>query len=79
MTPKEALRNILKLIDGSDELEDAHTLQVLLRSVKTLAERDWGVRIDAPKSRACSIGFLAVRCALRVHQPAFKVYRTGPN
>jgi hypothetical protein len=42
MTPKEALRNILKLIDGSDELEDAHTLQVLLRSIKTLAEKGLG-------------------------------------
>jgi hypothetical protein len=24
MTPEEALRNILKLIEGSDEIEDAH-------------------------------------------------------
>jgi hypothetical protein len=26
MTPEEALHNILKLIEGSDEVEDAHAL-----------------------------------------------------
>jgi hypothetical protein len=61
MTPEEALRNILKLVEGSDELEDAHTLQILLRSIKTLAEKGLGARIDAPRFRACSIGFRAMR------------------
>jgi hypothetical protein len=32
MTPKEALRNILKLVEGSDKVEDAHALQILGRS-----------------------------------------------
>jgi hypothetical protein len=26
MTPEEALRNILSLVDGSDEMEDVHAL-----------------------------------------------------
>ena len=38
MTPEEALRNILILVDGSDELEDVHALQILLQSIKILAE-----------------------------------------
>jgi hypothetical protein len=38
MTPEEALRNILISVDGSDELEDAHAMQILLQSIKTLAE-----------------------------------------
>lgn len=42
MTPEEALRNILKLVEGSDELEDAHTMQILLQSIKTLAEKGLG-------------------------------------
>jgi hypothetical protein len=42
MTPEEALRNILKLVDGSDEVEDAHALQILLQSIKTLAEKGLG-------------------------------------
>jgi hypothetical protein len=40
MTPEEALRNILTLVEGSDELEDA--LQILLQSIKTLAEKGLG-------------------------------------
>ncbi len=42
MTPEEALRNILKLVEGSDELEDAHAMQILLQSIKTLAEKGLG-------------------------------------
>jgi hypothetical protein len=42
MTPEEALRNILKLVEGSDELEDVHALQILLQSIKTLAEKGLG-------------------------------------
>ena len=42
MSPEEALMTILRLIDGADELKDAKTLQVLLRSIKTLAERGLG-------------------------------------
>jgi hypothetical protein len=40
MPPEEALRNILMLVEGSDELEDA--LQILLQSIKTLAEKGLG-------------------------------------
>jgi len=42
MTPEEALRNILSLVDGSDEMEDVHVLQILLQSIKTLAEKGLG-------------------------------------
>ena len=42
MTPEEALRNILILVEGSDEMEDANALQMLLESVKTLAEKGLG-------------------------------------
>jgi hypothetical protein len=42
MTPEEALRNIIKLVEGSDELEDAHAMQILLQSIKTLAEKGVG-------------------------------------
>jgi hypothetical protein len=42
MTPEEALRNILKLVEGSNEVEDAHALQILLQSIKTLAEKGLG-------------------------------------
>jgi hypothetical protein len=42
MTPEEALRNILSLVDGSDEVEDVHALQILLQSIKTLAEKGVG-------------------------------------
>jgi hypothetical protein len=42
MTPEEALRNILTLVDGSGEVEDAHALQILLQSIRTLAERGLG-------------------------------------
>jgi hypothetical protein len=34
MTPEEALRNILSLVDESDEVEDVHALQILLQSIK---------------------------------------------
>jgi hypothetical protein len=42
MTPEEALLNILKLVEGSDELEDTHAMQILLQSIKTLAEKGLG-------------------------------------
>jgi hypothetical protein len=42
MTPAEALLNILSLVDGSDEVEDAHALQILLQSIRTLAEKGLG-------------------------------------
>ena len=42
MTPEEALRNILTLVDGSEEMEDVHALQILLQSIKTLAEKGLG-------------------------------------
>jgi len=42
MTPEEALRNILNLVEGSDEIEDVHALQILLQSIKTLAEKGLG-------------------------------------
>jgi hypothetical protein len=42
MTPEEALRNILILVDGSDEVEDVHALQSLLQSIRTLAEKRLG-------------------------------------
>jgi len=42
MTPEEALTTILRLIDGSDEVNDEKSLQILLRSIKTLAEKGLG-------------------------------------
>jgi hypothetical protein len=42
MTPEEALRNILILAEGSDEIEDPQILQTLLESIKTLAEKGLG-------------------------------------
>ena len=30
-----SLRNILTLVEGSDELEDPHAVQILLQSIKT--------------------------------------------
>jgi len=42
MTPEEALRNILSLVDGSDEVEDVHAMQILLQSIKTLAAKGLG-------------------------------------
>jgi hypothetical protein len=44
MTP--ALLNILKLVEGSDELEDAHAMQILLQSIKTLAEKGLGRSLE---------------------------------
>ena len=40
MTPEEALRNILRLVD--DEMDNIHALQILLQSIKTLAEKGLG-------------------------------------
>jgi hypothetical protein len=42
MTPEEALRNFLGLVDGSDEVGDVQALQILLQSIRTLAEKGLG-------------------------------------
>jgi len=42
MAPEEALRNIFTLVDGSDEIEDVRALQILLVSIRTLAEKGLG-------------------------------------
>ena len=42
MTPQEALMTILRLIDGSEEVDDARALQALVRSIKTLAAKGLG-------------------------------------
>ena len=42
MTAEETLRNILTLVNGSDEMDDVHALQILLQSIKTLAEKGLG-------------------------------------
>jgi hypothetical protein len=39
MAPEEALRNILTLVDGSDDIEDVRALHILLTSIRTLAEK----------------------------------------
>ena len=33
MTPEEALLNFLKLVEGSDELEEGHALRLLLQII----------------------------------------------
>jgi hypothetical protein len=57
MTPEEAPKNILKLVEGSDELEDTHAQQILLQSIKTLARREWGARIDASKFHVHAVAY----------------------
>ena len=42
MRPEEALMTILRLIDGAEEVNEQRLLQVLLRSIKTLAEKGLG-------------------------------------
>jgi hypothetical protein len=42
MTPEEALRNILILVDRSDEVEDVHAMEILLQSIRTVAEKGLG-------------------------------------
>jgi hypothetical protein len=42
MTPEEALMTILRLIDGSEDVQEERLLQVLLQSIKTLAEKGLG-------------------------------------
>jgi hypothetical protein len=42
MTQSDALENILRLVDGSDEMEDVRALHLLLASIKTLAEKGLG-------------------------------------
>ena len=42
MTSQEALMTILRLIEGSDEVDDVKALQTLIRSIKTLAEKGLG-------------------------------------
>lgn len=50
MTPAEALMTILRLIDGSEDVQDEKMLQVLLRSIKTLAEKGLGREPTPPLS-----------------------------
>jgi hypothetical protein len=64
MTPAEALRNILSLVDGSDEMEDVHALQILLQSIKTLAEKGSG---RSERDRGCG------------HEPGIKNRWPGPD
>lgn len=42
MTPEEALMTILRLIDGSEDVQEQRLLQILLRSIKTVAEKGLG-------------------------------------
>ena len=42
MTPEEALMTILRLIDGSEDVNDERLLHVLVRSIKMLAEKGLG-------------------------------------
>jgi hypothetical protein len=42
MTPEEALMTILRLIEGSEHVTEQRLLQVLLRNIKTLAEKGLG-------------------------------------
>jgi hypothetical protein len=42
MTPEEALLNILRLVDGSEDVDDIRALQILLQSIKTSAEKGLG-------------------------------------
>ena len=42
MTPEEALMTILRLIDGSEEVQEERLLKLLLRSIKTVAEKGLG-------------------------------------
>ena len=39
MQPEEALRHIRKLIDGSEDVEDAAALRLLIDSIRTLVEK----------------------------------------
>jgi hypothetical protein len=68
MTQEEALRNILTLVDGSEEMEDVHVLQILLESIKTLAEKAWAGRLNIA---SISIGWLGtgivLACVLQVN------------
>jgi hypothetical protein len=59
MTPEEALRNILSLVDGSDEVEDVHALQILLQSIGTLAEK--GLGRSKSRSEVSRFGSIALR------------------
>ena len=65
--PEEALRNILKLVEGSDEVEDAHALQILLQSIKTSAEKGLG-RSTSEDSCLLDCFFVVCVCALATQQ-----------
>jgi len=39
---KEHFATSLKLVEGSDEVQNTHALQILLQSIKTLAEKGLG-------------------------------------
>jgi hypothetical protein len=43
---KKHFATSLKLVEGSDEVQNTHALQILLHWLT----RDWGARIDAPSS-----------------------------
>jgi hypothetical protein len=55
MTPEEALRSILRLIDGSDDVEDVQVLHILLQTIKARQRRGWDVRRDATNLRATAL------------------------
>ena len=74
MTPEEALLNILKLVEGSDELEDARAMQILLQSIKTLAEKDWGALNDAPTFYVRAIAY---RGGTSLHFNSVRGRKTG--
>ena len=48
MTPEEALMTIQRLIDGSEKANDERLLQVLWKSIKTLAEKGSGENRRGP-------------------------------
>jgi hypothetical protein len=58
MTPEEALRSILRLIDGSDDVEDVQVLHIS-RSRRCLSRRD--VYVVRHRSQTISEGIHKVR------------------
>jgi hypothetical protein len=55
MTPEEALRNILTLVDGSDEMEDVHLCTYFCRALRLSQRRVWVAPHDASKFRVRAI------------------------
>jgi hypothetical protein len=58
MTPEEALRNILKLVEDQTRLKMLTRCKFFCRASRHWLRRDWGVRIDAPKFPAFDFGAL---------------------